>query len=169
MQKLLINVIGNIGVGKTTLLNAVKPEFKEADYFHIDQYRKQHRVDSFVKEQLTWEYLRQDIHNSQLAILESSGTSINLESIIKTFKFTGGKVITILINGTPEECERRATNRGFESQYFPKGYTLQQSIQHIDHQLQKIVPDYTINFHQQSLDNSVRQFIEIIYDNLPEE
>ncbi len=169
MQKLLINVIGNTGVGKTTLLNALKPQFKEADYFHIDQYRKKYKADTFLKEQLTWEHLRQDVHNSQLAILESSGTSLNLESIIKTFKFTGGKVITVLINGTPEECERRATQRGFESPYFPKGYTLQQSIQHIDQQLQKIIPDYTIHFHQNSLDKSIRQFLEIIYDNLPEQ
>lgn len=167
MQKLLVNIIGNIGVGKTTLLNAIKPQFKQADYFHIDQYRKKYKADTFVKEQITWEHLRQDIHNSQLAILESSGTSLSLESLIKSFKFTGGKVITILIDGTPEECLRRATHRGFENPYFTKAYSLEDSILHINQQLQKITPDHTINFHELTLEQSQLIFKGIIYDNLP--
>lgn len=114
MKKTLIHVIGNIAAGKSTLIETIKPSFQDAQFFSVDEYRKEHGSSVENYEEYVWRRLFGDLIDSQFAILETSGTSRYIPRLEKEFD---GRVIRVLVRTPIEVCMQRyiaRRNDGYE-------------------------------------------------------
>ncbi|GGD45073.1 hypothetical protein GCM10011514_06390 [Emticicia aquatilis] len=108
MKKTLIHVIGNIAAGKSSLIETIKPQFQDAQFFSIDEYRKVYG--SWVEdyEGYSWRKLVEDLIKSPFAILETSGTSRYVPLLEKEFD---GRVIRIIVKTPIDLCLKRFIDR----------------------------------------------------------
>jgi hypothetical protein len=140
-------ICGNIAAGKTTLLENVHTNYPEMfEILQIDFFRNQYSNGTFKGENHAWRMLYEKIVLSTKGkvIVESSGTSKNIEEIQTLLLAKRYPFVTILIDCEPAECLLRLNQRGLNAVPMPYKYTTAESVEWIGNEIHKISFDAKI-------------------------
>jgi dephospho-CoA kinase len=161
MANVIINIIGNICSGKTTLVESLKDDFSKANFFSIDEYREKYGSFDAISDQLTGERLLKDIKNSRFSIVESSGAG-KLFTNIKRISQT--EVFTFMVICPSDICLERYQKRPKKDLQISDRFNIEDSLYYIERKLLSINPNYLINGKQQP-EMAYREFHKIASRN----
>lgn len=103
---MIINLVGPPAAGKSSFAARFVLEHPEFRYCAIDAYRIE-----FQDEEEAWFQLEEDVHDSKLVLLESSGLSWRLVPIFTKIKLQERPMITLGLTGNPDVIKERLKNR----------------------------------------------------------
>jgi len=112
-MKILYSFVGNVCSGKSTVSEIVAKKHSIALY-SIDEYRIKHNAVLISEEWAAWDDLKNGISKENIAILESSGISQNINEIYSLFD----KVIIIMMDCHVDVLFQRINER--EQSNYPK-------------------------------------------------
>ena len=165
-MRVLYSFVGNICSGKTTIAKAVSEKF-DIDFFSIDEYRIKHNARLITEEWAAWGDLTANISKCDIALLESSGLSQNVSNIYQLFD----KVIIILID-CPENVliERLSVRNKSDYPKVPFCWQRdrlpnQKDIKRFAKKINAIIPNYTYDSHNFSVNEIVEQIRIVIKNN----
>lgn len=156
MNPLMIIIVGNLSSGKTSLINNIRLDFPNADFFAIDEYRIKFGSKSWQSDKMCWEMLINDCRRRNFPIVECSGASKYFSDLKKSFK---GEIITIKIDVPVDISIRRTNRRDNRLDSFFK-FDVEDSVYYIAKKLREIDLDYVINGNQEK-DKVVAEFRRI--------
>lgn len=161
MRNVIINIVGNICSGKTTLVESLKDDFSKANFFSIDEYRIKYGSFDAISDQLVQERLLTDVKNSRFSIVESSGAG-KLFTRLKNIQQT--EVFTFMVICASDICLERYKKRPKKDLQINEKYDIEDSLYYIERRLLSIKPDYLINGKQHP-DIVYREFHKIASRN----
>lgn len=164
-MKLLISIIGNICTGKSAVCRQLHKQLN-IPYFSIDEYRRMHNAHTIDSEWRAWDELINDISHEYTAILESSGTSVNLEDIYGKFD----KVVVIKLSAPSDEIAQRFAERVSDPDYIPVPFfgrkdneKLTDIVARMEYKLQDVHADYIMQNSKGNLHFTVIKIQAIYY------
>ncbi|MDQ3190004.1 MAG: hypothetical protein M3Q58_00255 [Bacteroidota bacterium] len=124
MRKLLISLVGNTGVGKSTLGELLHLTLSDFALLRIDDYRKKfNKAGTKEGETLAQKAFLKDVEKNHRVILESSGIGMNYQSYIHSFIKSANanekNVLTIKLVCVEQERQWRLTNRNLAGYNYP--------------------------------------------------
>ncbi|MEI6821467.1 MAG: hypothetical protein WCL51_06000 [Bacteroidota bacterium] len=145
-MKILISFVGNICTGKTTASKMIADYFT-CNCYSIDEYRIKYSAFDKIFEAVAWDKMTDSIKNENIAVVESSGLSINIRHIYRLFD----KVIVIKLFSSEAVILKRIEERKlngyvrvpfcYGSQYEPKEI----KVRKIEKLVSKLKFDFCIN------------------------
>jgi hypothetical protein len=149
-MKVLLCVIGNLAVGKSSLCRQLLADLPNFSYFGIDDYRHRYNLDGSAEgEALAQARLYEDVLASKRAILEMSGTSQAYRTLKWDAAQAGFRVWVFKLSCEPERLLDRLARRAEAGYRLPPMPYLQnrpfiESIRYIDHLLSIETADLTL-------------------------
>lgn len=107
-KPILINIIGNICSGKSTLMDKLVDVFPEAHFLKIDEYREKYQAHDPFSDNNAWEHLIEDAITKNFVFVESTSSSVNYKLLQEKFP---GKILTILLSANISICLYRYSKR----------------------------------------------------------
>jgi dephospho-CoA kinase len=142
MKPFRLNIIGNICSGKSELIDLIKKDFENAEYFSIDEYRKEHGSFDKNSDALVWERFIEDCTESPFSVTESSGTS-------RYFKHIRGiaraNVIVVLLECPDYISLDRFKKRPISNSQISKKFNIVDSVEYIEKKLKNVSVDLILN------------------------
>lgn len=145
-MSLLISFVGNICTGKTTVSKKIADYFT-CNCYSIDEYRIKYSAFEKISEAVAWDKMTDSIKNENIAVVESSGLSINIRHIYRLFD----KVIVIKLFSPESVILKRIEERKqngyvsvpfcFDSQYETK----EKKVRKLEKLVAKLKFDFCIN------------------------
>ena len=142
MRKIIINIVGNICSGKTTLIESLKDDFYNTNFFSIDEYRIKYGSFDAISDQLVIEQLLKDVQSSPFSIVESSGVG-KLFNQLKKIPQT--EIYTFMLDCGSDICLDRYKKRPKKYLQINERFEIEESLNYIERRLLSINPDYIIN------------------------
>ena len=145
-MRVLISFVGNICTGKTTVSKMIADYFT-CNCYSIDEYRIKYSAFDKIFEAVAWDKMTDSIKNENIAVVESSGLSINIRHIYRLFD----KVIVIKLFSPETIILKRIEERKlngyvsvpfcYDSQYETK----EMKVRKIEKLVSKLKFDFCIN------------------------
>lgn len=141
-MNLTINIIGNIGSGKSTLIEKLKSEFNNCFFFQIDSYREEYYSNSSSMDSYCWFRMIEDVEKTQIAIVESTGTSMHFDTLCSVLN---RDVLTVELACEDATCSERVKFRKSNGFQIGQAFSLEQSITYISRKLSYITAKSVID------------------------
>ena len=164
-QKTLYSFVGNVCSGKSTVSKLIASKHSIGIY-SIDEYRIKHNAVLISEEWNAWDDLRTNISKEEIAILESSGISQNVDEIYSLFD----KVVIIMMDCPVNIIMDRISER--EKSNYPKvpcwwnrnnKPTSRMKIEEFNSKLKSLIkPDYVYSTDKMSTEEIVNQISGIL-------
>lgn len=122
-MRYLINIIGPQAVGKTTVIAELKEYLPEYRVLAIDDFRRQYDSSTPEGEMRAWQALLHDARSYERIIIESSGTSHNLNHVLRgVFKNDPAHIFTIRLEANVILRSNRVIKRDQQGYVNPPMY-----------------------------------------------
>lgn len=151
----LLCIIGNIAVGKSTVIDQLKQRLPDYNVFKIDDFRKAHLAYTAHGERMAQNALKMKIIDTQNScIYESTGISKHFYSIVSAWQKLKGNVVIVLLDAPLSVAQTRYWNRknqeGFRAIPFPYYSEVHQAMENLDVALEDSYYDYIFDTSQKS-------------------
>ena len=146
MKGVLVLLMGNLASGKSSLIEAVKPDLKDSvNCLGIDEYRTLYEAHTYENETKAWTSLMSDVSESENVLLETSGTSKWIKEIKASWT---GLIISVHLKTPEHVCANRFSDRrksGYKSPPMPFFKPFDKAIKDIGSLLMFENSEYTID------------------------
>lgn len=113
-----IVLIGNIGVGKSTIANAIKSKWKESEILSIDNVRRKYGDGSIEKENYCKKKFIESVKlDNTFQIIELSGVGILGEQLFSLLEEFNGTVLVVYLFTTESNLDRRNNDRNWDTPF----------------------------------------------------
>lgn len=145
MSKILINIVGNICSGKSTLVRGLKEKLPTANFYSIDEYQFKYKSSNATDNRAVWLKFIEDISKSDFAIVESTGASSSFNKLNFVFEKLNGVVFIVKISCKKEICHQRFIKRGSNNLQIATKFRIEDSLNHIENILEDTHFDFELD------------------------
>jgi broad-specificity NMP kinase len=139
-------IIGNIGVGKTTISQIIKDNWKNAEILSIDNIRNSFGDGTIEKENYCKQKFIESItFNDSLQIIELTGVGILGEKLFSLLNNYNYSILVIYLFVTEIEIYKRIKNRKWETPFHLGSDKVPEAISHTDQEYNNGLLDRFMN------------------------
>lgn len=111
MKRYIINIMGPMAVGKSTVIGELQEYLPQYKVFAIDEFRRKFSNGTPEGDANAWYQMYRHANSCQYIITESSGTSYNLCELIRALNNCDLQIITIALSASKEVRWERKQER----------------------------------------------------------